>query len=67
MAYETEEDPVYKMNIRIPKMQAQDFISSLPDGLFTNVQGMLASGNFDYKLDFMFNKNKPETIIFDSK
>ena len=67
LAYETEEDTVYKMNIRIPKMQAQDFISSLPDGLFTNVQGMLTSGNFDYKLDFMFNKNKPETIIFDSK
>jgi hypothetical protein len=67
LAYETEEDTIYKMNIRIPKMQAQHFITSLPDGLFTNFQGMLASGSFDYKLDFMFNKNKPEDIVFDSK
>jgi hypothetical protein len=67
LAYETEEDTIYKLKIDIPNMQAQDFITSLPDGLFTNFQGMQASGNFDYKLDFMFNKNKPNTIIFDSK
>jgi hypothetical protein len=67
LAYETEEDTIYKLKINIPKMKAQDFITSLPDGLFTNFQGMQASGNFDYKLDFMFNKNKPNTIVFDSK
>ncbi|MDD2821869.1 MAG: transglycosylase domain-containing protein [Flavobacterium sp.] len=67
LAYETEEDTIYKLKIDIPNMKAQDFISSLPDGLFTNFQGMQASGSFDYKLDFMFNKNKPNTIIFDSK
>jgi hypothetical protein len=48
-------------------MKAQDFITSLPDGLFTNFQGMQASGSFDYKLDFMFNKNKPKDIILDSQ
>lgn len=67
LAYESEEDTIYKLKIDIPNMKAQDFISSLPDGLFTNFQGMQASGSFDYKLDFMFNKNKPNTIIFDSK
>lgn len=67
LAYETEEDTIYKLKIDIPNMKAQDFISSLPDGLFTNFQGMQAIGSFNYKLDFMFNKNKPNTIIFDSK
>jgi len=66
LAYETEEDTIYKLKVAIPKMKAQDFIVSLPDGLFTHFQGMEAEGNFEYKLDFMFNKNKPNTLIFDS-
>ena len=67
LAYETEEDTIYKLKIAIPKMKAQDFIVSLPDGLFTHFQGMEAEGNFEYNLDFMFNKNKPNQLIFDSK
>jgi hypothetical protein len=66
LSYNTEEDTVYKLKVGIPKMKAQDFISSLPDGLFTHFQGMEATGDFDYKLDFMFNKNKPNTIVFTS-
>ena len=66
VAYETESDTVYKLKVNIPKMKAQDFISSLPDGLFTHFQGMEAQGTFDYKLNFEYNKNKPEQLIFDS-
>ena len=67
LSYTTEKDTVYKLKVAIPKMKAQDFITSLPDGLFTHFQGMEATGDFDYKLNFMFNKNKPNTIVFDSK
>ena len=67
IAYETEEDTIYKLKVAIPKMQAQDFIVSLPDGLFTHFQGMEAEGNFSYNLDFMFNKNKPDQLVFESK
>ena len=67
LAYETEADTIYKLKVAIPKMKAQDFIVSLPDGLFTHFQGMEAEGNFEYKLDFMFNKNKPNRLVFDSK
>lgn len=66
ISYDTEADTIYKLNVVIPKMKAQDFISSLPDGLFTHFQGMQAQGTFDYKLDFKFNKNKPEELVFDS-
>ena len=66
LAYETEEDTIYKLKVAIPKMKAQDFITSLPDGLFTHFQGMEAEGNFEYKLDFKFNKNKPNQLVFDS-
>lgn len=67
VAYETEKDTIYKLKVNIPKMNAQDFITSLPDGLFANFQGMKASGTFDYKLDFTFNQNKPNQLVFDSK
>lgn len=67
VSYNTEKDTVYTLKVDIPKMKAQDFIISLPDGLFTHFQGMQATGNFDYKLDFKFNKNKPNTLVFDSK
>jgi hypothetical protein len=67
VSYSTESDTIYTLKVEIPKMQAQDFIVSLPDGLFTHFQGMEATGNFDYKLDFKFNKNRPNTLVFDSK
>ena len=67
LSYATEKDTVYQLKIVLPKMQAQDFIVSLPDGLFTNFQGMQAEGNFSYALDFMFNKNQPQQLVFDSR
>lgn len=66
-AYQTNKDTIYKLKVNIPKMKAQDFISSLPAGLFTHFQGMKASGTFDYKLNFAYNKNKPNQLVFDSK
>jgi hypothetical protein len=67
IAYETAQDTVYKLKVAIPKTKAQDFINSLPDGLFTNFQGMEADGTFDYYLDFQYNINKPKELVFDSK
>jgi hypothetical protein len=66
LSYDTEADTLYKLKVTIPKMKAQDFISSLPDGLFSHFQGMQAEGTFDYTLDFKFNKNKPNQLVFDS-
>lgn len=66
LKYSVEEDTIYEMKARIPKMAAQDFIVSLPKGLFTNFEGMVAEGSFSYDLDFMYNKNKPNTLVFDS-
>ena len=64
----TKEDKnqIYALKVKIPKMKAQDFIVSLPEGLFTNFEGMEAEGNFSYNLEFLYNKNKPRELIFDS-
>lgn len=65
----TKEDKnqIYALKVKIPKMKAQDFIVSLPEGLFTNFEGMEAEGDFSYDLDFLYNKNKPSELVFDSK
>ena len=65
--YSTEEDTVYKLRVAIPKMKAQQFITSLPKGLFTHFEGMETQGNFEYKLDYKFVKHKPNQLVFESK
>ncbi len=62
--YNIAEDTIYKLKIDIPTMKAQDFIESLPKGLFSHFEGMQAEGSFDYKLDFMYDKNKPNKLVF---
>jgi hypothetical protein len=65
--YSVKSDTLYRLKIKIPKMPAQEFINSLPRGLFTNLEGMGAEGDFDFRLDFEYNKNQPTDIILDSK
>ncbi len=65
--YSTEKDTIYTLKIGVPKMKAQDFVNSLPSGLFSHFEGMQVQGAFDYQLDFEFNKNNPEALIFESK
>ncbi|MBA4153140.1 transglycosylase domain-containing protein [Flavobacterium sp.] len=65
--YSTEKDTIYTLKIGVPKMKAQDFVNSLPTGLFAHFEGMQVQGAFDYQLDFEFNKNNPEALVFESK
>ena len=47
-------------------MEAQDFFESLPTGLFTNLEGIKTSGQLQYSLDFNFDTQHPESLIFSS-
>lgn len=67
VAYTNEEDKVYALKLAIPKMKAQDFINSLPTGLFRHFEGMEAQGHFSYTLHFEYNNHKPKELIFESK
>lgn len=67
ISYSNDDDKIYALKLEIPKMKAQDFITSLPDGLFSHFKGMEAQGNFSYTLNFEYKKSKPNNIIFDSK
>ncbi len=61
-----ETDTVFSLSVNIPRMPAQHFISSLPGGLFTHFKGMEVSGEFEYRLDFVFNENHPKDLVFES-
>jgi hypothetical protein len=67
ISYTNETDKVYALKLKIPKMKAQDFITSLPTGLFRHFEGMEAQGNFEYDLNFEYNNHKPNNVIFESK
>lgn len=67
LEYNNEKDKIFKLRVNIPKMKAQDFIESLPEGLFSHFEGMEAEGVFDYRLKFEYNKSKPNNVVFDSQ
>lgn len=67
LSINTTKDTVYKIAVRIPKMPTQNFITSLPTGLFDNIKGMKTSGDFDFKMAFSINKNKPDQVNIGSK
>ena len=66
VSYNNETDKIYTLKVSIPKMKAQNYINSLPEGLFTHFVGMEATGNFAYHLNLVFNKDKPNSVVFDS-
>ncbi len=67
LSYTNDTDKIVALKLNIPKMKAQNFITSLPDGLFSHFKGMEAQGNFSYNLNFEFNKSKPDNVVFESK
>lgn len=67
VSYSKGKDKTYTLKLNIPKMKAQDFIVSLPTGLFRHFEGMEAKGNFSYALLFEYNDHKPNDVVFESK
>ncbi|MCK6611451.1 MAG: transglycosylase domain-containing protein [Bacteroidia bacterium] len=59
-------DTVFSFSVRTEKATAKQFIEALPDGLFTHIRGMEAEGSFSYRVDFVYNKTKPNDMVFES-
>lgn len=66
LKYEKDKSKIYTLKVHIPEMEAQDFITSLPDGLFNNFKGMEAEGSFDYTMNFKMDKSRPWALTFNS-
>lgn len=59
-------DTIYHLVVKTEKTEANAFVDALPEGLFAHVKGMKATGSFSYRLDFIFNENKPNDMVFES-
>jgi len=64
--FQNRPDTVFQLSVRTEKTKAQEFINALPEGLFNHFKGMEAEGSFTYSLDFIFNENHPDELIFES-
>ncbi len=47
------------------EFSSQDFFSSLPDGLFTNFEGIKTEGNLKLFIDFFVDMKQPDSLKFD--
>ncbi|MEN9335927.1 MAG: Monofunctional biosynthetic peptidoglycan transglycosylase [Bacteroidota bacterium] len=65
--YEKAESKTYALQLHIPKTKAQDFIDALPKGLFSHFEGMKTMGSFSYSLNFKYNDQKPNEVVFENK
>lgn len=65
--YENQPDTTFYLTIATEETKAQDFINALPEGLFSHIKGMEADGSFHYRLDFIFPKDHPDDMVFESR
>ncbi|MEI6508342.1 MAG: biosynthetic peptidoglycan transglycosylase [Bacteroidota bacterium] len=65
ISFQNSPDTVFRFAVKIEKTTSQDFIHSLPEGLFTHFKGMQAEGSFTYSLNFLYNQNNPDEVVFD--
>ncbi len=55
------------LSIHKPEFPAQELFSSIPEGLFTTLDGMKVKGNLAWNLDFFVDLSMPDSLIFDSE
>lgn len=64
--YEILPEKSLKIHIHEPEFGAQDFFSSLPEGLFPNLDGLKVKGKLAFHLDFDFAFSRPDSLYFSS-
>lgn len=64
-SFSNDGNKVYEAHIKIPTIAAQKFIEALPNGLFSNFEGMKASGTLGYSLVFKYNPLKPKELVLE--
>lgn len=66
LKFENGPDTVFYFIVKTETTTAQNFINALPRGLFNHIKGMEANGAFTYRLDFIYNENHPDQMVFES-
>ena len=64
---ENQKAKIVDLKIRTEPTEATDFFYSLPEGMFEVVRDVEADGTLEYTLDFHFNSNEPDSVVFNSE
>ncbi|MCC9167136.1 biosynthetic peptidoglycan transglycosylase [Pontibacter harenae] len=65
-AYRNDETKIYDLKVKTKSVPGNDFFSSLPTGLFENLEGIQAEGNLKYKMSFHLNMDSVDQVRFNS-
>ncbi len=64
MRYRPKPDKQITLQLHKENFPAQELFSSLPIGLFDNLQGIKTKGNLSFKFDFFVDLNIPDSLRF---
>src|SRR5262249_27262707 len=65
--YDKSASESYSLAIKTGRQNAGNFFSSLPRGMFSELQGIDAEGTLDFKLRFHLDAAEPDSLYFDSQ
>jgi hypothetical protein len=60
-------EPEVDFKLLPARWNAEDFFSSLPEGMFTSLTGLKTEGTLHYFLNFSVNLNNPDSLKFNTK
>jgi len=66
IAYHTRPSKTFALDIKIPKCDGNYFFNSLPNGLFSSLEGIKTKGELGYDLHFYLDSKQPDSLQFSS-
>ena len=65
--YQGGNNPKYALGLFMPRLSANAFFSSLPEGLFRNIGIPKATGTLEYRFQFAMEHEKPRDCVLESR
>lgn len=62
--YTLSPNKIYELKLHAPEQDAQEVLSSFPQGLFESLDGMKVSGKVSYDLSFYLDSTQPDSVKF---
>lgn len=62
--YTLSPNKIYELKLHAPEQDAQEVLSSFPQGLFESLDGMKVSGKVSYDLSFYLDSAQPDSVKF---
>lgn len=66
LKYTLSPNKIYEVKLHAPEQNAQDMLSSFPQGLFESLDGLKVSGKVTYDLSFHLDTSIPDSVKFNS-